>query len=372
MHEWSRYDAGTRCDGNGHFIQAAVGEPGVLINPVPFNEGDVDHVRTLGGVAAVILTSSSLVRNAARCAEAFSCPVFVPEASLPDVARASLRGPIGYGPDTELPVGLVAVPVPTDLSLDETALYSRSGGGTLVVGDALLGEPIGRLSLQPRTNPAELTVVARGLRVLLARRLAQVLVAHGQSVLRNPAPLLQDLLFQHDPHAYLIRSDARHWGRPQLFGKRFGSRAVEYARPLGLKVIDFELTELPPGRQNYPLHRHDAEEELFLVTEGRGEVWTDRDGTVHRVPIVAGDVLGFPPRFQIAHAIVNTGDAPLRFFSFSAPAESVEMADYPTTGARLERTPYGKYRRFYLPDHLDVPYFEGEPIDKPVASASGV
>jgi len=69
------------------------------------------------------------------------------------------------------------------------------------------------------------------------------------------------------------------------------------------------------------------------------------------------------PRFQLAHAIVNTGDAPLRYFAFSAPAASIEMVDYPTSGKRTERTRYGKFRRFYLPDCLDVPYFEGFPLD---------
>jgi hypothetical protein len=75
-------------------------------------------------------------------------------------------------------------------------------------------------------------------------------------------------------------------------------------------------------------------------------------------------VLAFPPRFQIAHAIRNPAGAPLRFFAFSAPAETLEMANYPTSGARMERTPYGKHRRFYLPERLDVPYFEGEPVDE--------
>ena len=364
LHEWSRCDASSESDLNGHFVQAAAGEPGVLVDPVAFNEGDETHVRRLGGVAAVVLTAGSRGRDAAQCAQAFGCPVLAPEAALPAAAEAGLSGPKGYRPGEQLPAGLVATPVPDGPSPGETALYSPVGGGTLIVGDALLGRPLGALSLPPREwyggAGGDVARAARGLRALLARRLSQVLVAHGQSVLRDPVPLLQDLIYRHDPEACLIRPDERHWGRHVLFGKRFGSRAAEYSRLLGLKVIDFELVELPPGRQNFPLHRHDGEEELFLVTEGRGELQTEH----HRIAIQAGDVLAFPPRFQIAHAIRNTADAPLRFFAFSAPAQTLEMADYPSTGARLERTPYGKRRRFYLPEQLDVPYFEGEPVDE--------
>ena len=49
LHEWSRCDASSESDLNGHFVQAAAGEPGVLVDPVAFNEGDETHVRRLGG-----------------------------------------------------------------------------------------------------------------------------------------------------------------------------------------------------------------------------------------------------------------------------------------------------------------------------------
>jgi DNA ligase (NAD+) len=258
--------------------------------------------------------------------QAFDCPVLAPTAALPALVEAGISGARGYGAEEELPAGLLATSVPDSPSPDETALYTPSGGGTLIVGDAVVGEPLGWLNLPRHSRMTDAAKAARGLRALLARRLSQVLVAHGQSVLRDPTPLLQDLIFSHDPQAFLIRPDERHWGRAHLFGRRFGSRAAEYARLLGLKAIDFELTELPPGRQSYPLHRHDAEEELFIVAEGRGEVQAERDGTTQRIAINAGDVFAFPPRFQIAHAIVNTGDTPLRFFAYSVgPVEGVTL-----------------------------------------------
>lgn len=365
-YEWSRYDAYTQRDANGHFVQSAAGEPGVLVDPVPLNEGDEDQVRALGGAVGVVLTSGAHVRDAARCARAFGCPVFAPEPALAAVAAAGVADARGYAPGRELPGGLVAVPVSEGSWPGEAALYAPTGGGTLVVGHAMIGEPLGGLSLPPRADPEDGAAAARGLRALLGRRLGRVLVAHGQSVLRDPVPLIQELLFERDPEACLVRRGEARFGPAQLFGERFGSAAAEYSRVLGLKTIDFELTELPPGRQSFPLHRHDGEEELFLIIEGRGELEIERRGATRRIAIESGDVLAFPPRFQIAHAIRNTGGAPLRYFAFSAPAETLEMADYPTTGARLERTQYGKRRRFYLPERLDVPYFEGEPTNEAI------
>jgi uncharacterized cupin superfamily protein len=190
-----------------------------------------------------------------------------------------------------------------------------------------------------------------------------VLPSTGFPVLREPAGALQDLLYRHDPEAFLVRTDEADWAGSSTRGVRFAMRRAEYSRPLGLRALDFCLTEVPPGRQNCPLHRHDGDEEVFIVVSGRGEVHTE-DG---RVPIRAGDVLGFPPRYQVAHAVVNTGDEPLRYFAFGAPAERLELLDYVTAGVRRESTAYGKRRRFYQPERTDVPYWENEPVDEPLA-----
>jgi uncharacterized cupin superfamily protein len=76
-------------------------------------------------------------------------------------------------------------------------------------------------------------------------------------------------------------------------------------------------------------------------------------------PVQAGDVVGFPPRYQIAHAWRNTGDEPLRYLAFGAPTEQLEMLDYPETNVRAESARYGKRHRFILPEHRSIPYWEG-------------
>ena len=143
-------------------------------------------------------------------------------------------------------------------------------------------------------------------------------------------------------------------------------RFAECAALLGLKTLEFDVAEVPPGKQSGQLHRHDGEEECFIILSGKGEVLTSiapLEGAQPYLPtqalaIEAGDVLGFPPRYQVAHAFRNSGDEPLRYLAFGAPAETLDMVDYLETGIRMERTPYGKRARFTLPEERAVPYWD--------------
>ena len=73
----------------------------------------------------------------------------------------------------------------------------------------------------------------------------------------------------------------------------------------------------------------------------------------------AGDVAGFPPRYQIAHSFRNTGTELFRYLAFGAPTERLEMVDYTETQVRSETTRYGKRFRFIMPEQRTIPYWEG-------------
>jgi uncharacterized cupin superfamily protein len=363
IYQWSQYDAERGLDHNGYFVQAAAGEPGALIDPVALHPTDSEHITRLGGAAAVLFTSAGLGREraeaAAGCAERFGCAVRVPASDQGGATGAESRHP-----EDSLPAALTAIALPNSAAPDETAFLAA--GGSVFVGRGVVGAPAGQLSLPPGMAGEAAASAARGLRALVAQPVERLLPSTGFPVLREPAAALQDLLYRHDPEAFLLRPGEAIWERSTAQGVRFVRRVIEYSRPLGLRAIDFALTEVPPGRQNCPLHRHDGDEEVFLVVSGQGEVYTEGPAGGQRIPIRAGDVLGFPPRYQVAHALVNTGDAPLRYFAFGAPAETLEMVDYLTSGARLERTPFGKRLRFYQPERTDVPYWENEPVDQPL------
>jgi uncharacterized cupin superfamily protein len=361
---WSRYRPDRRLDEHGYFLAPAGETPGVagvVVDPVPFQEGDRDQIAELGGAAAVVLTDPARAAEAARCGAAFGCPVFVPRAVAGGEWPAGL--PLRpYAPAEALPGGLAAVGAAADDS-GEVALYHEETA-TLLTGRTVLGVPAGGLSLPRPDDPAAAARAARALRGLLAWTVRRLLVGTGTPLLHpgEAVRALQDLVHRHDPAAFLLRQDELGWDPPAgvwTLGRRFGARFAEYARLLGLRTLDFDLAEVSPGRQSGQLHRHDGEEEVFVVLAGRGEVLTERGAFA----IAAGDVLGFPPRYQVAHAFRNTGEDPLRYLAFAAPAETLEMVDYPETGIRMERTPYGKGHRFVLPERQRVPYWEGVRTD---------
>jgi uncharacterized cupin superfamily protein len=226
------------------------------------------------------------------------------------------------------------------------------------------GAPAGQLSLDPPPDAAPgAAAAARGLRSLLAFRLDRVLTGAGEPVLRDADRALQELVYRADPAASILHRDELVWQPLRGQGSRFLRRSAECSRPLALRVLDFELTAVPPGKQNTLLHRHDGVEEAFLVVEGEGELLTEAGA----FPIGAGDVLGFPPRYPVAHAVRNTGSAELRYFAFAAVADAADvvgLCEYPESNKQLQFVPT-RSRLFFLPDEQHVDYWAGERLDAP-------
>ena len=348
LHTWTEYRAADKLDHNAYFCQGAAGEPGTVVDPVAPLPGDLEELRALGGVAAVVLTGEDAARreHAEMLARELGCQV---------VAASDSK------PGETLPGGLTAYPLP-----DGARVLMHSRGGAWLVGDSVVGEPAGELGL-PATlsDAAERARAARGLRLLLNGFFRRVLPARGVPVLREATEAVQDLVFAHDPEACLLRQSEVTFLPGLQHGETYGRTNAEYARLLGLNTLDFALEEALPGRRSTAVHRHDGEEECFLIVSGEGEAHILRPGEteLRRIPVRAGDVVAFPPRYQIAHSFKCTGSEPLRFFAFGAPGkEQVGVVDYPLSGKRLTMAwPPGKFARYFLPERQNVPYFENEP-----------
>lgn len=146
--------------------------------------------------------------------------------------------------------------------------------------------------------------------------------------------------------------------------ERYGARIAFIGGRIGAKKLGYNLTVLPPGKRAFPFHSHHANEEMFFVLEGAGEI---RIGS-ERYAIKQGDVIACPPGGkQTAHQIVNTSDADLRFLAVSTK-ESPEVAEYPDTdrfGVLLDlgtTTPEGRPETFRFVGRASdsLPYWEGE------------
>lgn len=151
---------------------------------------------------------------------------------------------------------------------------------------------------------------------------------------------------------------------PQSHGTTFHAAMAAIAAPLGATRLGARLVEVPPGKAAWPFHSHHANDELFLILSGTGEL---RFGDT-RHAITAGMVAVCPAGgAETAHQIIATGDAPLRYVAVSTMNEP-DVMEYPDSGkitVFAGAAPGGdKARRrvaasFHTTDAVD--YWQGEP-----------
>lgn len=108
----------------------------------------------------------------------------------------------------------------------------------------------------------------------------------------------------------------------------YTSKRAMFSRGIGARQLGYNLTVVPAGKTQCPFHSHRAEEEMFLILEGTGEL---RYGG-QRYPLRKHDVIACPTGGpETAHQIVNTGSGDLRYLSLSTLSE-VEVCEYPDSG----------------------------------------
>ena len=108
----------------------------------------------------------------------------------------------------------------------------------------------------------------------------------------------------------------------------FTSKRASIGSHIGARQLGYNLTVLPAGKAQCPFHSHHAEEEMFLILEGQGEL---RFGD-QRYPIRQHDVIACPTGgAEVAHQIINTGTATMRYLALSTLA-TTEACEYPDSG----------------------------------------
>src|SRR3954469_4892763 len=91
--------------------------------------------------------------------------------------------------------------------------------------------------------------------------------------------------------------------------KRYDARVGFISRRIGAQKLGYSLIAVPPGKRAFPFHNHHANEEMFFIVDGSGEV---RIGEA-KYPVRKGDVIACPVGGrETAHQIVNTGQDELR------------------------------------------------------------
>lgn len=139
---------------------------------------------------------------------------------------------------------------------------------------------------------------------------------------------------------------------------RYTSRRAQFSAGIGARKLGYNLTVLPPGKTQCPFHSHRAEEEMFLILDGEGEL---RFGD-QRYRIRKHDVIACPTGGpEVAHQITNTGQSDLRYLALSNN-EAVEVCEYPDSNkvgvfAGEPGTP--RLRKLFRAE-TDVEYYDRE------------
>jgi len=134
-------------------------------------------------------------------------------------------------------------------------------------------------------------------------------------------------------------------------GRKFISQALGAAKDVGLSggghPFEVELTRIPPGCANCPLHSHNQQWEFYIVVSGEGRLRTLAGETEFK----AGEAVVCPP--GEAHQIKNTGTEDLVYYVI-ADNPPTDLIHYPESGKYMVKPERKVFRM------VETDYFDGE------------
>lgn len=113
-------------------------------------------------------------------------------------------------------------------------------------------------------------------------------------------------------------------------GATVGRRIRNLGRAAGSVRTGLRLSDVLPGKLSAPPHCHSADEEIFVVLDGQGELLLWEDGGVAEHAVRAGSVVCRPPGTGVAHAF-RGGEDGLRVLMYGT-REPSDLCYYPRSG----------------------------------------
>ena len=189
IYQWSWFSREKGYDFNGHL--AVAGAERVMIDPPPLSAEDDAWLQKQGPIACIILTNRDHVREAETYRKKLKTTILAPETDAPlmeiKIDRKFKNGEL-------LPGGIKAVHIQDGKSPGESALFLDRGKGILILGDALIGKPPGKLNLMPPEKYKDPAKAREGIRVLLHYKFDSILVGDGASILTGGKRAIEEFL----------------------------------------------------------------------------------------------------------------------------------------------------------------------------------
>ncbi len=138
----------------------------------------------------------------------------------------------------------------------------------------------------------------------------------------------------------------------------YDSQRARLAQGTAAQKLGASFDILAPGKRVCPYHLHHAQEEMFVVLEGKGTLRIADE----MLPLKAGDVVFIPAGPEYPHQIINTSEAPLKYLSIST-MEAPEICEYPDSGKFLAEGSLDRSEPFEVIARKgqSLNYWDGEP-----------
>ena len=191
IYTWSVFSEEKQLNFNGWFILKQPPSIGnVVIDPPKPSEEDLAQMQELGGVQQIIITNQNHIRWTHEMQEKFNSLLRINHL---DAANVNLISKNNFSQGSILAGFLEAIEIPNNKSPGETALY-WSLRKTLILGDALIGDPPGELRLLPKEKYADAQRAKEGIKVLLDLDFDILLVGDGDSILSSAKSTVEDFI----------------------------------------------------------------------------------------------------------------------------------------------------------------------------------
>lgn len=96
-------------------------------------------------------------------------------------------------------------------------------------------------------------------------------------------------------------------------GEKIEHKRKDFMKDLTTNKLVASLYEIPPGKVSWPFHYHIANEEVFFILSGEGELRTHNKV----IPVKSGDFLRFPVGEKGVHQLKNISkDQVLKYLDF--------------------------------------------------------
>ncbi len=342
---WSAWQPDRNLFFNSFFVETAEGN--CAVDPLPLDEPGLAEIEAAGGLTWVVVTNRDHERDARALAARFGAKL----------AASALDAPLLAGPvdrtlePGEKILGAVVVPLEGFKTPGEIALHLPAAR-TVILGDALWGDPAGSLRLMPDGKLADPPGAALSLRRVGALRPEHLLVGDGACIFGGATRALWACL-EARTDTYVNRisvEDAFRLDERRSDREHYAGTWSNIDFTIGAEKLGYVVARIPPGNAFCPLHWHAAEEELFVVLEGTPTLRTPR-GTI---ALRRGDFVAFPARASGAHKLINGSDRPCEVLMLSN-IDKNDVCYYPDS------------RKFVidasdlmLRDHPTLDYWDGE------------